>query len=213
VDQPSARLEVELPVPLFTSDDLLRAVRAKLERFDLEAPVRSVDLRLAGLTPAQRRQLDLSRGRRADGHSLPTLLGELSAWLGAGRVGVLHVADSHRPEAQSSLVPVVPGGRHGGNEATSMSEPTRLLAQPLYVGKLEQGQLLSIDRDLFVVDRLRLRARIDRVEWWTSDPVSRDYARAWIHTAGRDGGTNEHGEAWMFVDRATRRGYLHGWFE
>jgi protein ImuB len=126
---------------------------------------------------------------------------------------VLHVADSHRPEAQSLLLPVALGGRRGDSDATSVHEPTRLLTQPLYIGKLEPGQLLSIDRDLFVVDRLRLHARIDRVEWWTSDPVSRDYAHAWLHTAGRDDSSHEHGEAWVFVDRATRRGYLHGWFE
>jgi protein ImuB len=211
--EPTVELELELPVPLSASAEILRAARAKLESFELGAPVRSVALRLDGLSEAPRRQLDLSRGSRADPQALSTLLAELSAWIGTGRIGVLRAVDSHRPEAQSPLVPIDPTRRLQPVAAPRVIVPTRLLPQPLLVGKLEPGGLISVDRDLFVLDRLRLTGRIDRIEWWTSEPLSRDYAQAWLHTAGRDGQPHEHGRAWVYVDRRTGAGALHGWFE
>jgi protein ImuB len=230
--EPSARFELALPVPLSAAEELLRAVRAKIETLTLAAPVTALELRLDGLVPRTQAQLDLSRHARIDPNAMPALLAELEASLGPERVGVLCSVDSHRPEAQSMLVPVelsrpsspstgrtlvrvgrpelgTPPLRHG----LPPSVPTRLLPEPVLVGRLERGGIVAIEHELYVIDRLRLVSRIDRVEWWTPDPVSRDYARAWVHTAGSRSGQREHGEAWVYLERATGRGYVHGWFE
>ena len=70
-----------------------------------------------------------------------------------------------------------------------------------------------MEREPFLLDRLRLHSRIDRVEWWTADPVCRDYAYAWLHTASGDEDGVEHARAFIFVDRRTGAPFLHGWFE
>ena len=101
---------LDLPAPLAAEGDLLRALRARLDRTELFAPAVGVRLRLAQIVPAPQVQLDLSRAKAADPDSLPALLAELSAEIGEGRVGLLAIEDAHRPEAASRLVPVTLGG-------------------------------------------------------------------------------------------------------
>ncbi len=148
---------------------------------------------------ARRVQLDLSRDRSADPDSLPALLAELSAEIGQERVGILEIADAHRPEARSRLVPASGeaamtrasaaaraarrggsgrGGAGGGADAPAL-EPARLLAQPIPLGRVGRGAIVAVDRHLYAIERLSFVMRIDAVEWWTPTPASRDYARAW----------------------------------
>ena len=238
-------IALELPIALSREEDLLRAIRVKLERLQLAAPVVSAQLTLAELTSRSTAQLDISKRRGVSPDALPTLLAELSAWVGPKRVGVLRLVNSHRPEAQSQLAAVDPqrsqalsGERQRSAESAHeavnrilIPEPTRILPQPILVGKLTAGALIGAEHNLFLIDRLRLSTRMDRVEWWTGSPVSRDYARAWLRTGlGGAGGKPslahsqpgsvrrhaeqaQHSEAWMFIDRNSRRGYLHGWYD
>jgi protein ImuB len=256
-------LTIELPIALSNEDDLLRALHAKLERTELGAPVTSVRLLLDGLTHADRPQLELEGRGKASPHELPTLLAELSAWVGEARVGVLSQVDSHRPEARSALVPIdlrerrrrraKPATASGTAHALTSAlvpEPTRILARPIPVGTLQPGALIAAGvvttgprgaarfreaqqtsggHSLYLIDHLKHASRIDQVEWWTPDPVCRDYARAWLHTSaglrtsgpGRGRGAvharasdqHEYGEAWVFIDRATQRCFLHGWYD
>jgi len=224
LDHGSARLELELPLPLAAAEDLLRAVRAKLETLTLEAPVCAVELTLDRLVAQARTQLDLGRRASIDPNALATLLSELSATLGAARVGVLRTVDSHRPEAQSQLVAVKLNTTQAAPLLLRVPERrpepwlhqatvTRLLPKPVLVGRIGRGQILALDHGLYVIDALRLEARLDQVEWWTPEPVARDYARAWLHTAGALPQQHEHAEAWVYVDRLTGRAFVHGWFE
>ena len=225
---PEMQLDLELPLALSGEEDLLRALHAKLERLELSAPVTAISLILDGLTAQPHHQLDMGRQRGADPNALPTLLAELDAWLGPGHVGTLEQVDSHRPEARSILVPVDLSARKKAPHTVDplspvlLPEPTRILPEPILVGRLATGSLISAATNLYLVDRLRLSARIDRVEWWSPSPISRDYARAWLRTNVREASHRsarvvqehaEHGEAWMFVDRSNGRGYLHGWYE
>jgi protein ImuB len=229
-------IDLELPVPLAREEELIRALRAKVERLELPAPIVAVTLILDGLTSKEQHQLNLGRRRNADPNALPMLLAELSAHIGPQRVGTLSIIDSHRPESQSRLTPVDWSRSRSADSSSADSskrltydrldsilnpKPTRILPRPIDIGKLTIGGLVSAAQSvhgLFIVDRLRLSARIDRVEWWSSSPVSRDYARAWLHTNLRSKKPHvadqpEYGEAWMYVDRTTRRGFLHGWYE
>jgi protein ImuB len=231
---------VDLPAPLADEADLLRTLRAKLERFELGAPATGVRLRLAQIVPAPTVQLDLSRDRAADPDSLPALLAELSAEIGADRVGLLAVEDAHRPEAQSRLVPVSLDGaaRKARREQLTfpgafaaqkdpLPPPARLLPAPIPLGKVSKGGVVAVgatargpggDPQIFAIEKLDFLMRLDAVGWWTKTPASRDYARAWLVSGGDDRGPRgkvraASGEALVYVVRKTGEMFLQGWYE
>ncbi|WP_438028064.1 DinB/UmuC family translesion DNA polymerase [Sorangium sp. So ce233] len=207
---PSLRFHVDMPVPLSDAGDLLRPIKAKLERIELAAPAVGVHLIASRIARARQVQLDLSRDRSVDPDSLPALLAELSAEIGAERVGVLEIADAHRPEARSRLVPVEDDAAMARSSAASRAraaaersaaeqggsadgaeqpapEPARLLAQPIPLGRVGRGAIVAVDRHLYAIERLSFVMRIDAVEWWTPTPASRDYARAWLVSGAPSG--------------------------
>lgn len=226
-------LLVELPMPLSRAEDLFRAVRAKLEAFGstqgLRAPAVGLTLRLSQLAPQRRVQLDLSRDRAADPDALLALLAELSAEVGPARVGTLAIEDAHRPEKRSRLCPVAMGqgrapraraeprvARVAEPRVVRVAEPSRLLPEPLPLGRVSLRMLaseqraLAVGHHLYQVGSVELSHRLSGVEWWTGAPVSRDYVRASLTSQG------EHpaiGEAWIYWDRAVGEAFLHGWWE
>ncbi len=217
-------LSVDLPAPLADPNDLLRALKAKLERAELPAPAIGLSLTIPQITEARRVQLDLSRGTAVSPDALPALLAELSAEIGAERVGVLEVVDAHQPEARSRLVPV--GEIAGADSVRSASlvirassfslaaiEPTRIIPAGVGIGKLSRGASGYVDRQLYTLDRVEFALRLDGVGWWTPSPTSRDYARAWLVSAANGAEGAACGEAWAFVDRSTGEGVLQGWME
>lgn len=204
---PSLRFHVDMPVPLSDAGDLLRPLKARLERIELAAPAVGVHVIASRIARARRVQLDLSRDRSVDPDSLPALLAELSAEIGQERVGILEIADAHRPEARSRLVPASgeaamtrasaaararaaadrgAAEQAGGADAPAL-EPARLLAQPIPLGRVGRGAIVAVDRHLYAIERLSFVMRIDAVEWWTPTPASRDYARAWLVSGSPSG--------------------------
>jgi protein ImuB len=237
-DELALRLHIDLPAPLSDAADLFRAIRTKLERSELCAPAVGLRLELSQITIARVVQLDLSRDVAVDPDRLPALLAELSAEIGPERVGTLAIVDAHRPEARSELTPAEvegPGSPPPEDAAGGPGEPTRLLLEPVSIGRVQQGAVVVIDGRRYVVERLTFEMRLHAVEWWTSSPVSRDYARAWLiekpdarggggakgrRGAGLIGAPGDAasaappcGEALIFVDRATGEGFLQGWSE
>jgi protein ImuB len=205
-DAERLRFHLDLPAPLAAEADLLRALRAKLERAELLAPAVGVLLRVAQIVPAPQVQLDLSRGKAADPDSLPALLAELSAEIGADRVGLLALEDAHRPEAASRLLPATldaePRKKSAARAQLSLPgewsrpkeplpPPARLLPAPIPLGKVTSGGVVAIgdsprgigagdEPHLFAITKMEHLMRLDGVEWWTRSPASRDYARAWL---------------------------------
>lgn len=206
-------LTLDLPVPLSRESELIRALSVKLERTELEAPVISIALVLDELTEQSRHQLELGGKTGTDPSALPTLLAELEAHLGGERVGVLEIVDSHRPEARSKLVPVDfrdhRRSRSSPARAGAFDEelPTRLLPVPIPITTPERNALIVIDKRAFIVERLRHAARLDHVDWWSPEPLRRDYARVWLRAE------HDESEAWIFIDRSTGQAHVHGWFE
>ncbi|CAN91898.1 hypothetical protein predicted by Glimmer/Critica [Sorangium cellulosum So ce56] len=204
---PSLRFHVDMPVPLSDAGDLLRPLKARLERIELAAPAVGVHVIASRIARARRVQLDLSRDRSVDPDSLPALLAELSAEIGQERVGILEIADAHRPEARSRLVPAsgeaamtrasaaararAAADRGAAEQAEGADapalEPARLLAQPIPLGRVGRGAIVAVDRHLYAIERLSFVMRIDAVEWWTPTPASRDYARAWLVSGSPSG--------------------------
>ena len=219
---PGLRFRIDLPSPLARKEDIFRVFKSKLEHTRLAAPARSLTITAHTLTEASAVQLALGGDSTCNGDpkSLAILLAELSAEIGASSVGVLAIAEVHRPEARTLLEPIrnlsapapllraaTLGDRDEG-EASDSAFPTRMLKVPLPLSSLPRpGMTLSIDHHLFTVARVKHALRIDQVEWWKPDPVCRDYLRVWL----RSGRKNV--EALVYSDRLSGRAFLHGYFD
>lgn len=229
-------LRFKLAAPLHRDEEVRRIVSARLSKARLGAPSVGMQLSVPKLVPAVARQLELSQvlggstiGAAAD-DEIPVLIAELSSELGEERVGILQVADSHRPEAKSLLgaaLAAAPttvakrarreaGARPAGaprplplrkaepSFAEQPGAPTRLLTEPCELrAPLRVGASVAIDHRLYTIEQLRFEQRLDAVEWWGAAPVARDYVRLWLQ--GSSGGF----EALAYVDRLTGRRYLH----
>lgn len=80
---------------------------------------------------------------------------------------------------------------------------TRLLPEPVrFDGALRVGATVAFERRLFTIDALRFEHRLHAVEWWSGDPVMRDYIRVWLKS------TESVIEAVVYVDRANGKRYL-----
>lgn len=222
---------VDLPRALAREADLMRVIRAWLDRAELFAPVTSLQLSLPQIVASSQIQLDLSRRAGVDPDRLPALVAELAAELGPERVGLLATIDSHVPEKMSRLVHSLELKR---NELPSLSPtwaPSRLLPVPIPVGKLRRGlsEILIAGPGLpFTAKELVFCHRINDIAWWTPSPISRDYFHAWLTTSSPQAQrpfprltpfdepheAHETGAlALLFIDRETGDGYLQGWDE
>lgn len=227
-------LSLDLAAPLRHADELQRVVLARLGQFKLLAPIIELAVEVTRLTSARERQLSLSSllGDQASCScsqgKLPALIAELEAEVGKQNVGLLYLADSHRPEDQSLLIPCrdlelgeykghqersgrtarVRGGSRLGSERRvhlRRRQPTRLLPHPVPISvPLRRGSTLFFDHQAYVIERLALELRLEDISWWNQSPVSRDYLRVWMK--GSEGGI----EAVLYVDRDTGKRFLHG---
>ncbi len=217
--EPAVAFRVELPSPLAHEQDLFRVYKSKLERHTLLAPVTGLSITASSLVPRSSTQLelggDISVG--ADPRALPLLLAELSAQIGDDKVGVFEVREVHKPEAKSVLVAArttTVGSRDTARQwessgaAEVCSLPSRLLAQPVPLpNRPVRGSTVAIGRRVYQVDKVSHPVRFDGLDWWTHDPVSRDYVRVLLR-ADRD-----VIEAWTYTDRVTGDSYLHGYYD
>lgn len=164
--------------------------------------------------------------------ALPVLLAELAADIGAGKFGVLRLNNSHRPEQRAELVPVgVALGFAGAKRQrkkkqlslesstnadgaetsgwrSALKEPTRLLGQPaqLHVA-LKSGATFTLDHQLYSVEKVQFFRRLQSVEWWSAQEVSRDYVRLWLR------GAQGMIMALAYVDKNTGKRFLQAFYD
>lgn len=174
----------------------------KLNRLELRAPVRGMELRSGLLQPLSASSLDAFAGLRDGGRdTAPALVERLRARLGEAAVyGVVAIAE-HRPEAAWERVHELrlTGAPHRpvANRAQDMPRPVWLLDEPV--------MLDGADRQPLQAAGLILEEGPERIEsgWWDGKGVARDYYVA----------RQMHGARWwVFQERRTKSWYLHGMF-
>lgn len=211
-------LAIELPAPLSTAADLLAALRPKIERAVLRAPVLGAKLRAASLVHKPQAALSLFEAQPRAERALPRLIAELAADLGEEAVGKLALGDAWLPEDRSRFVRLVvkesalkAGANANANRRTgaaadlsgkrrrhmlaSVPEPTRILSVPV-----------PVPRDAVKV--VRHLSRVESVDWWKHLPGEGpkkgvDYVHAWV----------DEGAAWVEIDRASGAARVRGWFD
>jgi protein ImuB len=218
-DEKGVSIRLDLPTPLAREEDLFRVLKSKLERVELNAPVKGLSITAALLTRAHAMQLTLGGdvSPATDPKALAVLLAEISAEIGSGKLGILRLAAEHPPESRTVLVPFTGYELPQPQEPLVLEEsegalvsqfPTRLLPHPVLLEKNPRtGDTLPLGRQLFVVQGRSHPTRIDQVKWWTASPVSRDYARLSLVSAGKTV------EAWVYTDRVTQATYLTGYYD
>ncbi len=185
----------------------------RLDRLQLSAPVRGMELLSGSLRPLSAASVDAFAGGMSAGEAVPHLVERLRARLGEAAVyGVIAVAE-HRPEAAWQRVQelslsastvraaaVQAAGMPASGVQDDMPRPVWLLEAPLPLpAELQptpQGSLI-------------LEQGPERIEsgWWDGKDVARDYYIARRVQGGRQGA-----RWWVFQERRTKSWYLHGVF-
>jgi protein ImuB len=171
---------------------LMDVVVQKLNRLELKAPVRGMELSSGSLRALSADSLDAFVGLTgaAGRDTAPQLVERLRARLGEEAVYGIGLIAEHRPEAawrriQELSLSTAPGTPQPQALSAGMPRPVWLLQEPLPLHKPEilQGP--------------------ERIEsgWWDGKGVARDYYIA----------RHAHGaKVWVFQERHTQRWYLHG---
>ncbi|MDP9083402.1 MAG: DNA polymerase Y family protein, partial [Pseudomonadota bacterium] len=182
---------------------LMDVLTQKLERLELSAPVRSMELMCGSLQALSATSLDVFAGLAGAGvgigagrDSMPQLVERLRARLGEEAVYGVVAIPEHRPEAawrrvhelRLGNVLRVRGKIPDQSADHGMPRPVWLLDLPV---PMESGLLLQQGPE--------------RIEsgWWDGKGVARDY-----YVAREAQGT----KIWVFQERQSKRWYLHGVF-
>ena len=223
------RIAVELPVPLSSASDLLAALRPKIERAVLRAPVLGAKLRAASLVHKPQAALSLFEAQPKAERALPRLVAELAADLGEEAVGKLALGDAWLPEERSRFVrlevkattkPSVAakaqgngngnGNANGNANGKPSDEVNGRKRRHMLSSVPEPTRILSqpvpVPRDAVKV--VRHLSRVESVDWWRRLPGEGpkkgvDYVHAWV----------DDGAAWVEIDRATGAARVCGWFD
>lgn len=213
--QPPSRIEIGMRKPVRDFDALLDAVRGRLDRLQLPAPVEAATWIADELPPFVPERLDLFDTRTRGQLDLDTLADRLRSRLGDDAVRTVAVHADHRPERAWRASTQLPTTRTP--RTPERATPTLPTAASTNTRNVAVSHLPPVDpplRPLWLLPKpIPLRTRIvrlldahgERIEsgWWDGD-LRRDY-----FVADLDGGQR----AWIFRAPDSTDGWmLHGWF-
>ena len=208
-DKPAASpsLSLKLAAPIGAPAELFAIVRARLESFEVIAPVRAIILRCRDLAPARGKALALFEAEPKAERALPELAAELTTLLGRENVGVLAPVDTWALEKRTNLVPFADRAKTRPSSASQGrpwggEEPLRFVRMPVPRPFPRVAPLVQ---------------RQEGLEWWRRPSASlpsanlqgerktRDFVIAWDE--------ERQAAAWLELDRAEGRAWLRGWKE
>ena len=161
-------LALDLPHPLTKEEELFAILRAHVDRLQPPAPLRAISLSVARLAPRMPKELDLFQPEARADKNLPSIALELSAELGADRVGHIALCNHWEYERRTVLVPY---GKKAAREAWHVAlvlespEPLRYMRTPL---------VRRWSRSLGHLTRL------EGVGFWNEGMKRRDFLAVWI---------------------------------
>ncbi|MYM26765.1 DNA polymerase Y family protein [Duganella sp. CY15W] len=205
---PPTVIEVVLAEPTWKDTHLVRLLKERLAKQELDAPVIGLCLEAPQVQPMAPLSDSLFPEPGGSKEDWQRLLELLSARLGPENVLQAAPKADYRPEHANAWVSIQEKIRPAEARAqlpmdvTSLPRPTWLLAKPV--------PLLIRDHRPYYGSPLRIRSTGERIEagWW-SDMQTRDYFMA----QGED-----HAHYWLYKERVIKgaeletRWYLHGFF-
>jgi protein ImuB len=195
-EEPST--EVLLGLASITSERrrLSEVIAQKLQRLELKAPVRGIELISGALRALSAVSLDAFTGLAGAGgrDTAPQLVERLRARLGEAAVYAVGLIAEHRPEAAWRRVQELPLAAANPKPQASVEAAAAGMPRPVW--------LLEAPLPLEPPDILQGPERIES-GWWDGKGVARDY-----YVARRGQGAR----LWVFQERQTKLWYLHGVF-
>ena len=160
-------LAVELPSPIHRAADIFAVLKARMDSFRLNAPVRTLLLAAELLAPRDDHSGHLFQALDRGELALPRVLGELVAHHGDDSVGFLQVNEAWRPDDRSTLLPSahrptpVTHTNHPHSQWRARLPESHPLLQPIEPLRVF-SQAVSIDPLELVAPYLHLEG----AEWW-----------------------------------------------
>jgi protein ImuB len=195
---PPTPLEIALAEPAWQDAHLIRLLKERLGRLELQAPVIALRLeavQIEDLTPPNQSLFPEPGGTPDDFNRLLELL---VARLGADCVLAPACVEDYRPEVCNTWLPATDKRSKSQREQVFDGRPFFLLPKPI--------PLLMRDERPFYSSPLRPVQGPERIEagWWNDQTAARDYFIA----QGDDGSCY-----WIYKERVLEtRWYLHGLF-
>ncbi len=209
-------LEISLSKPIQREHEFEKIIWSRLEKLQLLAPTLGAELHLSHLEPQLMRQTNLSQGQTNQTlDSLPVLIAELEAEVGAHAIGVLENNSQFKPETRSKLLPLQLFLK---KKTTSFNAPvfrptdraTRIFTPAISLRiPLQLGESFLLNQRIYTIEQLRFAERIDDVQWWNDSYFNRDYLWGWL-SSKTQGSKTQGLEALFYIDRSSSRSYLQG---
>lgn len=190
-------LEVALAEPVWHEGHLVRLLKERLAKTELERPVIALRLEAKKIEPMLPPNASLFPEQGGSPQDYARLLELLTARLGADQVLVPGDVEDYRPEVCNSWVPATAKRPKTEVEEILEGRPFWLLPKPI--------RLLMRDERPFYVSPLRIIDGPERLEagWWNDETAARDYYIAQASDASC---------YWIYFERVADdpRWYLHG---
>lgn len=205
-EKPQSILELSVSAVLSESSDLLAILKARIESFQIEAPILEVTLRATQIVVQKAHALSLFTPETKGDRILPRLCAELEAELGPNTVGTLLLENRWMLEERSRLIPL--------HSLSATPAAPLLLPAPdspvarLLSGSPEPTRALRTPISIHEPFEPFTFGRFESVEWWAPGsfrPRPTDHAIAWI--------SSHQCVGFIEIDRRTKEPKVRGWMD
>lgn len=216
-DREHTELDIQPARPTLSGRVVVDLIRAQLMEAELEHPICGLGLLVTESSEPEVEELDLFDYRDAtrSPESVDVAVARLRAAFGDHAAGTAELIDSYRPEGAFRMTPFSAPCRSQKQKKSKRTSARQVLPEVMngFAGALRLiDPPAPLPRGLRAVDHegqslpviaSRGPTRVE-AEWWSSEPLERDY-----YEVETDGG----GRYWVFRHLGSGRYYLHGIFD